>query len=326
MTAAAEAAPTPAEHALRGLPAPGPVVKWAGGKTRLVPEILRRFPPALLADLRRGVGRYVEPFFGGGALFFSVLPAQAYLADANPDLAGMYTVLKRDTERLIAALEEHRKKHSERYFYRMRDRWNDWPLRKGAAGEGARTASVEGAALFLYLNRTCFNGLWRVNALGQFNVPMGRYKSPPICRPEHLRAAAASLSVVEGVWCEDIMTSAIMAREGDVVYLDPPYDPVKPESFTGYTAGGFGVAEQAKLAQMVRTLADRGVNVMASNSDTRVVRDLYKGLRIDRVRAPRAINSRGGDRGDVAEVLVVAGPWARHPLGKPARRTRRRPD
>jgi DNA adenine methylase len=268
----------------------GPIVKWVGGKTRLLPEIAARLP--------RSYNRYFEPFAGGAAVFFSVAPRTAVLADSNPDLIGTYRAVAQDVEGVIRRLAIHREAHAEKHYYATRARWNDATV--------AWTA-LDRAAAFIYLNRTCYNGLWRVNRAGGFNVPMGRYKNPPICDADGLRAASRALARTT-LLCADYKAAVATARAGDLVYFDPPYDPVTTTSnFVSYTAGAFGPDDQRALAQLAHRLAARGVGVVLSNSDTPFVRSLYKGLRVDRVRCARAINCNAERRGDVDEVLVMGG-------------------
>jgi DNA adenine methylase len=278
-------------------PAPGaatPIIKWVGGKSKLLGELALRLPARH--------ERYFEPFAGGAALFFHLAPARALLADRNPDLVAMYQAVAADAAGTIRRLALHRDAHDQAHYYQVRARWND---------RSVSWTPIDRAAAFIYLNRTCFNGLWRVNRRGLFNVPMGRYAKPLICDPPALTAAAAALARAE-VRCADYRAAVADAGKGDLVYFDPPYDPLTPTAnFTSYTGDGFGPAQQAELAALVRELAGRGCHVLVSNSDTPRVRALYRGLRIDRVRCPRAINSDAARRGDVDEVIVVAGPAPR---------------
>jgi DNA adenine methylase len=262
---------------------PRPFLKWAGGKTQLLPEILRRFPPVFR--------RYHEPFLGGGAVFFAVGPARAALSDINPDLVATYTALRDEPERVIRELLQHQA--SEEHYYRVRAQA---PALLSVAAAAART---------IYLNRTCFNGLYRVNKKGEFNVPYGRYENPTLCDAENLRLVSLALHDVD-IAHADALSVGTRAQRGDLVYFDPPYDPLSPTaSFTSYAKGGFGKNEQAELADTFRRLAERGVSVVLSNSDTPLIRELYKGFRIDQVYARRAINSRADRRGHVAEVIVT---------------------
>lgn len=274
-----------------------PVVRWAGGKTRLLPELLARMPARY--------GTYYEPFTGGAALFFRLAPERAVLGDLNADLMVMYRAVSTDVESVIALLEQYAVAHatvsrptaSERraaYYYEVRTLWNDHRVRWTAA---------ERAAAFIYLNKTCFNGLWRVNRDGQFNVPAGKCKNPPlICDPVALRAAAVVLKNAQ-LYTGHYSAIVATAQPGDFVYFDPPYD----ETFTDYTGDGFGPNDQVALADCVRELVARGVQVMLSNSDTPRVRALYGGLDLDIVKCGRAINSDGAGRKPVTEVIVTGG-------------------
>jgi DNA adenine methylase len=259
-------------------------VKWAGGKTRLVPEILARFPDRF--------GRYHEPFVGGGAVFFALTPRSAVLSDVNDELIEAYRALRDAPMEVISALRRHRA--TEAHFYRVR------------AQDRAALLPAAAAARTLYLNRTCFNGLYRVNRRGVFNVPFGRYDSPTLCDPMNLELVSRALAGVE-LRAEDALTIADRVSRGDLVYFDPPYVPVsRTASFTSYAAGGFGPAEQERLADLFTELAARGVHVVLSNSDTPLVRQLYRGHRIAPVYARRSINSRGDRRGPVRELLITA--------------------
>jgi DNA adenine methylase len=267
-----------------------PIVKWVGGKTKLLGELLSRMPEQY--------GRYYEPFAGGAALFFRLAPRRAVLADYNPDLIGLYTAVAKDVSAVIRRLQAHRDQHDEAHYYDMRTRWND---------RDAQWSTPERAAAFIYLNKTCFNGLWRVNRSGAFNVPIGRYTDPPICVPEALRAASQVLARAE-IRRADYRTAVRDAKAGDFLYFDPPYDPVTPTAnFTSYTANAFGPDEQRALADTARELVARGCMVMLSNSDTPFIRSLYKGFRVDRVKCARAINSNAAKRGDVDELIITGG-------------------
>jgi DNA adenine methylase len=263
---------------------PKPFLKWAGGKTQLLPEILARMPSSFR--------RYHEPFMGGGAVFFSLQPQQAVISDINPDLVNAYTVVRDDVEGLIKVLRRHRSE--EDYFYRVR------------AQDVSKLSPTQAAARIIFLNRTCFNGLYRVNRKGQFNVPFGRYKNPLICNVDNLRAVSQTLQGTT-IRNDNVFNISLRVRRRDVVYFDPPYDPISSTaSFTSYAKDGFGREEQRRLADLFAQLAERGVHVILSNSDTPYIRQLYKGFKIDRVMARRAINSRADKRGKVAEVIVTA--------------------
>lgn len=264
-------------------PTAAPFLKWAGGKTQL----LRQLRP-LLPDT---FDCYFEPFLGGGALFFNVAPGVAYLSDVNEELINVYRVVRDDVESLIAQLGNH--KHEKNHYYAVR------------ALDPRFLDPVERAARMAYLNRTCFNGLYRVNRRGQFNVPFGSYKNPDICPVDKLRAASATLQGVS-IERQDFADAVAHARAGDFVYFDPPYDPVsRTASFTRYAKGDFGPEDQAALAETFADLTARGVHCMLSNSDTPLINELYAAFRVERVQARRAISRRAGGRGPVSEVVVL---------------------
>jgi DNA adenine methylase len=263
-------------------PQPRPFLKWAGGKGQL----LEQFQP-LLPPLK---GRYFEPFVGGAALFFSLQSESAVLSDVNEELIDCYRAVRDDVEGVIAALGEHR--YAPDHFYAVR---SIDPATLPLAKRAART---------IYLNRTGFNGLYRVNRSGKFNVPIGRYTNPLICDAKNLRACSCALSGV-GLEVLDFGKVVAAAKAGDFVYFDPPYVPLSDTAyFTSYVPGGFGLEEQKRLATDFANLAAEGVYVMLSNSDTPTVRDLYEGFRIDVVLASRNINSNSARRGKVGEVVV----------------------
>ncbi|MCK5689013.1 DNA adenine methylase [Myxococcota bacterium] len=262
-----------------------PFLKWAGGKTKLAPQIMSHFPESF--------GRYHEPFVGGGAIFFKLRPDKATLSDVNPELVATWTAIRDNVDGVIALLEEHRV--SEEEFYRVRSL------------DGSAMGEADAAARTIFLNKTCFNGLYRVNQKGKFNVPFGKYRNPNIVNEENLRRVSALLQGVK-ITVADATQVGRRARRGDLIYFDPPYDPIsKSASFTSYAKGGFGKEEQAKLAKTFRTLANRGVHVVLSNSDTPYIRELYKDFKMDQIWVRRPINSRADRRGPVAEVIVSVG-------------------
>jgi DNA adenine methylase len=267
-----------------------PIVKWAGGKSKLLPELLERVP----TDIRT----YAEPFAGGAALFFAVAGdrsravRRAVLADQNDELVACYRAVRDDVEALIRALGKYR--YDRDMFYAARDR------------ETAGLSDVERGARLLFLNHTCFNGLWRVNASGKFNVPFGQYKKPRILDADGLRSASAALSGV-AIEKRDFAEVTRGLGAGDFVYLDPPYVPLsKTASFTAYASSGFGPADQERLARELLALRERGVFAMLSNADTPETRALYRDFAVHVVRAPRSINSNGNQRGETSELLVVS--------------------
>jgi len=277
-----------------------PFVKWAGGKRNLAAQIILRMPPGRLT--------YHEPFVGGGAVFFELYKRKrvdhAFLADQNQDVVNALVVIKKDVRALISALEQHallHQKHGAEHYYKVRDAFDD------------KASDVERAARFIYLNRTCFNGLYRVNKSGRFNVPVGDYKNPTICDAENLRAAHEALQHAT-VAMGDFEPMMDAAKPGHVCYADPPYLPVKraskkdgiaATSFTAYDKTPFGVAEHQRLADAFTRAANRGVHVILSNSDVALIRDMYKLHRVEEVRAPRAVNSDGAGRGEVTELLIT---------------------
>lgn len=271
-----------------------PFLKWAGGKRQLLPEILGRLPSS--------IGRYHEPFVGGGAVFFALAergllsPQRARLADINADLVNAYQVVRDRVETLILLLGQFR--NEEDFYYEVR------------AQEPHTLDPVQRAARLLYLNKTCFNGLFRENRQGRFNVPFGHYSDPQFLKPNDLRAASRAL---HGVLIEQSTFDELeaQAQPGDFVYCDPPYAPVsRTASFTSYSAGGFDDDAQARLTAMVQRLGARGVNVLLSNSSVPLTQELYRNFHVEQVYASRAINSRGDRRGKVAELLAAAGPLA----------------
>lgn len=276
-----------------------PIIKWAGGKSRLLPEITKRMP--------EHYGRYFEPFAGGAALFFDQAPQSAVLSDTNADLTTLYRELRDNVEGVIRRLRVHKRLHAERprgtksYYYDIRNRWNDSSI---------VWKSPERAAAFIYLNKTCFNGLWRVNRAGEFNVPIGDYDNPSICMTSKLRLASKLLARAD--IRTDCYDKAIRdAKRGDFIYFDPPYDPISETSnFTKYGADGFTRADQTELATVARAFADRGVHVMLSNNNTPFIRKLYRDLefKISRVTCKRSINSDITKRASITELLMSAGP------------------
>lgn len=277
-----------------------PFLKWAGGKRSLLKQYDPLFPAE--GDADPPVETYYEPFVGSAAVFFYLQGrgfAHRYaLSDVNAELINIYQVVRDALDELADLLRDYQQKHSRAHYYsvRGRDRDPQWLARAGA---------VERAARLLYLNRTCFNGLWRVNSRGEFNVPMGHYQRPRILHEDHLRAASAALGAAELAACP--FDEAVSdAGPGDFVYFDPPYVPLsETSSFTSYAADGFGYDDQARLAATFRDLDRRGCRVMLSNSDHPLVHRLYDGFRIETVRARRRINSQGDGRGPINEVVVL---------------------
>ena len=267
--------------------AAAPIVKWAGGKSRLLDELVARAPDSFR--------RYFEPFVGGAALYFRLRPRWAVLSDSNPDLINMYRCVAGNVEAVIHRLARHRAAHGAEYYYGVRERWNE---------PGGFEADVDRAAAFIYLNKTCYNGLWRVNSRGRFNVPLGRYDDPTIFDRLQLRAASRMLQRAE-LGARHFADAAADARAGDFVYFDPPYHPLSTTAhFTSYTSSSFGPDDQRELARVARALVRRGCKVVISNSDTAFVRELYRGFLVDVVDCARAINSKASGRGPQRELII----------------------
>ena len=267
-----------------------PFLKWAGGKRQLVQEIGRLLPPDL-----SGLTFY-EPFIGGGALLFELEPARAVINDYNGELINVYRVIKESPEELIGDLERH--VNTAEYYYKIRG------LDRGPAFGGL--TPVQRASRIIYLNKTCFNGLYRVNAAGEFNVPFGRYKNPNIVNAAVIRAVSEYLNTAD----VRILDGDYEAALGDIsrqsfVYLDPPYHPLSvSSSFTGYVQGGWGEADQVRLRDVCNALDSKGVKFMLSNSSAPFIREIYAGYDIRVVRASRAINADSGKRGQVDEFII----------------------
>jgi DNA adenine methylase len=285
---------------------PVPFLKWAGGKRQILPDILRRLPGRCAT--------YYEPFLGGGAVFFALAARGAFrravLGDRNADLVDAYLGVHDDAEGVIARLT--RMPHSASFFYRLR------------AQDPRALSPAHRAARIIYLNRTCYNGLYRVNRAGRFNVPFGRYENPRILDRENLRAVSRALRGT-ALRTGDFEAIVARARPGDVVYFDPPYVPLSATaSFTAYDRKAFGPDEQRRLARVMEALRRRGVYAVLSNSDVPVTRALYRGFPLDTVRVRRAINSRPDRRGPISELLVRTLP-AFGEIPAPSARRRRQP-
>lgn len=272
---------------------PKPFVKWVGGKRQLLLQFKLRnlYPPEKFNLIN---GRYFEPFVGGGAVFFDLLPEKAFLSDLNSELVITYNMIKNNIDGLIKSLKKH--PHNKEYFLKIRSK------------DPKKLSNIEVASRFIYLNRTCFNGMYRVNSQGGFNVPFGKYSNPLICDEQNLCRVSKALKNVE-IKCQDYKQVLKKAKKGDFIYFDPPYFPVsKTASFTSYTKEAFLEKEQIELRNTFFELHKRGCFVMLSNSDTTFINEIYsghKGVRITKVEAGRAINSKASGRGKITEVLVT---------------------
>ncbi|MEF9920713.1 DNA adenine methylase [Anaerorhabdus sp.] len=270
-----------------------PIVKWVGGKRQLLDEI-RPF-------LNCHFSSYIEAFVGGGAVIFDLQPKKAIINDFNEELINVYKVIKENPQELIIELMHHKKMNSEEYFYRIRglDRKNEY----------TNLSDIERAARIVYLNKTCYNGLYRVNSSGFFNSPYGKYKNPDIVNNTVIMAMSDyfnknDIKIISGDY-KDVLKKA---RKGSFVYLDPPYMPISDTSaFTGYTEGGFNYQSQVELRDECIKLHKKGVKFLQSNSYCDEIVDLYgsiEGFKIKIVKAKRSVNSKGNDRGEIDEVLI----------------------
>jgi DNA adenine methylase len=264
-----------------------PFVKWAGGKSQLISEITKYLPNKF--------NSYFEPFVGGGALFFKLQPSKGIISDINPELINLYEVIKLNVEKLINDLKTH--KHEENYYYELRnaDRDDDYK----------NWSKIKKASRFIYLNKTCYNGLYRVNSKGYFNVPFGSYKNPTIVDETNLRACSTVLKDTE-IILSDFTHIKEKTNNGDFVYFDPPYKPLnKTSSFTKYFKEDFHEKKQIVLKELCDFLTKKDVYFMLSNSYTDMITELYKAYNINIVHAKRAINSKGNSRGKIKEVLIT---------------------
>ncbi len=263
-----------------------PFLKWVGGKRKLVDQLISRMPSEFKT--------YREPFVGGGALLFELISQgkikDASISDSNIRLIRTYTAVRDDVEGLIDRLKQY--KYDQDLYYETRKKNPDtMPI-------------VEAAAWMVYMNKTGFNGLYRVNSKNEFNVPFGRYTNPLICDEENLRACSMVLKNVQ-IQAQSFEKSMLESDQGDFVYCDPPYAPITAtSSFTSYTSEGFGHSSQVKLRDLAFELKNRGVHVLLSNSGAPLIRDLYNAFNVEDVLAARSVNSKGDGRGKIVEVMV----------------------
>ena len=265
-----------------------PFVKWVGGKRQLIKEISKYIP--------KGNYKYYEPFVGGGAIFFDLQPKNAVINDYNSELINTYNVIKNNVEELIEYLKTY--PNDEEFYYNMRE--------SDRKKEYENWSEIKKASRFIYLNKTCYNGLYRVNQAGYFNTPFGRYKNPNIVNDVVLKAVSKFLNenniVIKSGDYKEVLKGI---KKNSFVYLDPPYDPVSHSSnFTGYTMGGFGKDQQIELKEVCDELNKKKIKFLLSNSNTEFIRNLYNNYNIEIVNANRSINSIASKRGEVEEVLV----------------------
>lgn len=270
-----------------------PIVKWVGGKRQLLDEIVPFIPTNMT--------QYVEPFVGGGAVLLHVQPKRAIINDYNEELINVYKVVKDFSDELLEVLREYERLNEElgaEHYYAVRalDRDDE---------AFAKLTNIERAARIIYLNKTCYNGMFRVNSAGQLNVPYGKYKHPNIVNQPGIRALKKYLQNEIDIRCGDYAECLVDLPKGSFVYLDPPYMPLTSTSaFTGYTENGFGEDEQERLRDECVKLKKAGIHFLQSNSSSEKIYKLYKGFEIRTVKAKRAINSRGDRRGEIDEVLI----------------------
>ncbi len=271
-------------------PLVSPILKWVGGKRQLLDSIEPLIPQC---------STYYEPFIGGGAVLFSRQPDKAVINDSNPELINVYLTIKDEPEALIEKLKEHKVNSSEEYYYSIRALDRDKSIFENMT-------NVERAARIIYLNKTCYNGLFRVNSSGEFNSPWGRYINPNITNETTIRALHTYFNKANiTIKCGDYRDALRGIRKGAFVYFDPPYMPISSSaSFTGYTAGGFGEQEQIALKEQCDALNAKGVKFLLSNSACPFIEELYKDYIIEHVNAKRTINANPEKRGEIEEVLV----------------------
>ena len=263
---------------------PRPFLKWAGGKSKLLTQYIPYFP--------KNLKTYYEPFLGGGAVFFYLQPKNAVLTDINLELINAYRCVRDNLEQLIPLLEKHQQRHTKDYYYQVRSQ--------------SVTTELERAARFIYLNKTCFNGLYRENSKGLFNVPIGKYKSPKVYNTTLLGSVSVALQSAQ-IEVRPFDTVMDYAKSDDFIYFDPPYYPLSPTSnFTAYNYCSFNEFDQIRLKNKFVELAERGVKVMLANSDCLFIRELYNNFKIYEIAAARAINSKAGKRGKITEILITS--------------------
>lgn len=268
-----------------------PILKWVGGKRQLLHEIIPLIPEE--------VSIYVEPFVGGGAVVFEYQPKTAIINDLNEELINVYKVIKESPEKLIEILTVHQENNSKDYFYEIRalDRVEDF---------SERLSNIERAARTIYLNKTCYNGLYRVNSKGQFNTPFGRYKNPKIVDETAIYAMSSYFNNNDiKIMNADYKEALKNLDNKSFVYFDPPYLPISASSsFTSYTENGFSLEQQVELKKQCDKLHEQGIKFLLSNSDHPFIKELYKDYHVKIIKAKRAINSKANKRGEINEVLV----------------------
>jgi DNA adenine methylase len=277
-----------------------PFLKWAGGKTQLLDKIALELPPT--------INRYFEPFLGGGAVLFYIIQKynlkEVIISDINYDLINTYEVIKNNVEALITYLDIYKKQHSEKFYYTIRGL--ESPITKKLnlkVLNDSNLSSIESAARFIYLNKTCFNGLYRVNKDNKFNVPLGRYKNPEIYNKKNLFEISKLLQNVE-IKCFSYEKIKNLVKKNDFIYIDPPYDQLNNNSFTTYTEFNFTREDQIKLRDFYKFLDSKGCKVLLSNSSTNFIKEIYNVYNLKEIDAKRMINCNGKNRGKIKEIIV----------------------
>ena len=289
-----------------------PFIKWVGGKGQLLPEISKLYP----VELGKSINKYAEIFIGGGAVLFDILSKykldEVYISDKNLELINTYKTIRDDVDILIKSLKEMEEQYvplndedRKVYYYEKRTEYNSLKI-------NVEENNIRKAALFIFLNKTCFNGLYRVNKKGEYNVPMGAYKNPKICDEENLKNVSLALKNVKIIYA-DYRESKDFIDDNTFVYIDPPYRPLNiTSSFTSYTENDFSDKEQIELAQYIDSLSEKGAKIVISNSDPKnsnendnFFDDLYKNYNINRIKAVRMVNSKASSRGAINELLIT---------------------
>ena len=289
-----------------------PFIKWVGGKGQLLPEISKLYP----VELGKSINKYAEIFIGGGAVLFDILSKykldEVYISDKNLELINTYKTIRDDVDILIKSLKEMEEQYvplndedRKVYYYEKRTEYNSLKI-------NVEENNIRKAALFIFLNKTCFNGLYRVNKKGEYNVPMGAYKNPKICDEENLKNISLALKNVKIIYA-DYRESKDFIDDNTFVYIDPPYRPLNiTSSFTSYTENDFSDKEQIELAQYIDSLSEKGAKIVISNSDPKnsnendnFFDDLYKNYNINRIKAVRMVNSKASSRGAINELLIT---------------------
>ena len=289
-----------------------PFIKWVGGKGQLLPEISKLYP----VELGKTINKYAEIFIGGGAVLFDILSKykldEVYISDKNLELINTYKTIKDNVDILIKSLKEMENQYipmnnedRKVYYYERRSEYNNLKI-------NIEENNIRKAALFIFLNKTCFNGLYRVNKKGEYNVPMGAYKNPKICDEENLKNVSLALKNLKIIYA-DYRESKDFIDDKTFVYIDPPYRPLNiTSSFTSYTQNDFCDKEQIELANYIDSLNEKGAKVVISNSDPKNTNendnffdDLYKNYNINRVKANRMLNSKPNSRGEISELLIT---------------------